>query len=228
MNTHSAGHPVGSGLYVSFRNWDLQIVSGDDEAVEMGEGYRRIPLLMLVVLSPVIGGVYAMAFPAIIFGAFLRAIREQVGQWRLYTSGERVGWGVYVGLNRLCVSYVSASDEVLEGERATRFARVPTWLVILGSPLIGLLYVILFPFLLGAALFTVLLSLVVAPFRRVTERYSTLTTSRWEPSAAYLDKPEAEAEASEVEATEPSEEDPFADLTEEVEARRKDEAGRQS
>lgn len=188
MASHDAGQSAGSGLYVSLRDWDLQIVSGDDDPVEMGEGYRRIPLLMLVVLSPVIGGVYAMAFPAVIFGAFIRAFRDQVGQWRLYTSGERVSWGVYVGLNRPCLSYVGASDEPLEGAQATRFARVPTWLVILGSPLIGLLYIVLFPFLLGAALLTVLLSLVVAPLRTTTERYSTPTASRRDRSANEEDR----------------------------------------
>lgn len=217
MTTHHAGQIVGSGLYVSFRDWDLQIVSNDGEQLEGegGHGYHRIPLLMLVLLSPAIGGIYAAAFPAVIFAAFARVLRDHFKGYRLFDTGEVVRWGVYVGLNRLCVSYVSADDERLDGDAGTRFLRVPTWLVVVGSPLIGGLYVVLFPFLLAAALLTVLVGLVAAPFSRASEDVGRLATSHWEPSAAYLEHPEQDAAEPSMQA-----DNPLSDLEAEIAARR--------
>lgn len=168
MTTHQAGEIVGSGMYVSLKDWDLQIVHSDGERLD-AEGrhpYHRIPLLMMVLLSPAIGGVYAAAFPLVVFLGFARVVRDHhVKHYRLFSAGEVVRWGIYVGVNRLCVSYVSAENVPLEGEAGARFVRVPTWMVVVGSPVIGGLYVVLFPFLLGAALLTVLLAFVTAPFR---------------------------------------------------------------
>jgi hypothetical protein len=154
MNTYVTGESVGSGLYLSWRERDLRIVTEPEQVLEgEPEGiYRRIPLWMLVVLAPVLGGLYAMAFPAIIFSALLRVVAEQVGGFRVHTAGEEAEWGVYVALNHLAVSHVSATGERLGGEVGTRFLRVPTWLLVVGSPIVGGIYVVFFPVILAVAL----------------------------------------------------------------------------
>lgn len=223
MKTHQAGQPAGSGMYVSFRDWDLQIVSTDGETLQgdTGHAYQRVPLLMLVVLSPLIGGLYAMAFPVVIFAAFFDVIRRQVSAFKVRHGGELVDWGIYVGVNRLCVCYVSAPNEALEGEAETRYLRVPTWMVLVGSPIIGGLYVLLFPVIMAGALVAVLVSLAVTPFARASERWGQLAGSQWQPSAAYLDRaPQPKAE-DEVESSDTP--DPLADLAEEVKTRRAEE-----
>jgi len=227
MKTQVAGQPASNGMYVSFRDWDLQIVSRDGDQLEgtAGHAYQRVPLLMLVLLSPAIGGVYAMAFPVVIFAAFFSALRQQISAFKVREAGESVGWGIYVGINRLCVCYVSAPDEPLEGQPGTRYLRVPTWMVLIGSPLLGGLYVLLFPLVMAGALLAVVGSLIAAPFARASQRYGRLTTSTWQPNAAYLNRP-TEDKSSSGQA-----EDPLADLSEEVEARRaeeQDEQGRLS
>lgn len=216
MKTQTAGQPANNGMYISYRDWDLQIVSNDGDTLggETGHEYRRIPLLMLVLLSPAIGGVYALAFPVVIFAAFFSALRQQISAFKVRHAGEPVGWGIYVGINRLCVCYVSAPNEPLEGDAGTRYLRVPTWMVLVGSPLLGGLYVLLFPLVMAGALLAVVGSLIAAPIARASERYGRMTTSNWQPNAAYLQRPSNEDSAS------THTEDPLADLSEEVAARR--------
>lgn len=154
MNTYVTGEAVGSGLYMSWKQRDLRIVTETEQVLD-GEPeaiYRRIPLWMLVALAPVLGGLYAMAFPVIIFSALLKVVAENVGAFRVHTAGEEAPWGVYVALNHMAVAHVTATGERLGGEVGTRFLRVPTWLLVVGSPLVGGAYVLFFPVILAVAL----------------------------------------------------------------------------
>ena len=154
MNTYVTGESVGSGLYLSWRQRDLRIVTESEQVLDgEPEGiYKRIPLWMLVVLAPVLGGLYAMAFPVIIFSSLLQVVAEQIGAFKVHEAGEATEWGVYVAMNHMAVSHVSATGERLGGEVGTRYLRVPTWLLVVGSPIVGGFYVVFFPVILAVAL----------------------------------------------------------------------------
>ncbi|NJK88804.1 MAG: hypothetical protein HC923_04985 [Myxococcales bacterium] len=89
--------------------------------------------------------------PAIIFLAFGRAILGYLGQFQFFRSGDSAPWGVYVGANRPLVAYVGSDGEHLPGLPGHRYLRIPALVVVLGSPFLGLAYILLFPVLLAFA-----------------------------------------------------------------------------
>jgi hypothetical protein len=228
MGTYETGRAVPAGVYFSIRHLDLRVVTDEDGVLTGKEGvpYRRSPLLAVALLAPVLGGVFVMALPLIIFTSFAQAILASVVRIRTYRAGDQVPWGVYLAVNRLAVRHVSASDEVLSGKAGARFVRVPTWLLVVASPAVGGLYVVLFPLILAGVLVSLLVHLVAVVVRRAFERHGHLAHARWEPAASYL-RPEAPKSATGREPAQPSAQvvvdEELRDLEAEVAARRESE-----
>ncbi len=76
MKTYRAGETVPYGVYFSTRPIDMLIVSEESEllAGKADVPYRYMPTWMAVFAGPAIGGVFVMAFPAIIFAAIFMAM----------------------------------------------------------------------------------------------------------------------------------------------------------
>lgn len=68
MKTWKSGQKVTYGVYVSTKPFDVRFVGADDETLDgrTGAEYRRIPTLLMVAMAPVLGGVFVMAFPAVV------------------------------------------------------------------------------------------------------------------------------------------------------------------
>jgi hypothetical protein len=68
MKTSKNGDQVTFGVYASMKPVDIRFVGADGETLEGKAGalYRRIPTLAMVALAPVFGGVFVMAFPALV------------------------------------------------------------------------------------------------------------------------------------------------------------------
>jgi hypothetical protein len=179
------GQLAPAGVYLSLRHVDMQVVSGAERYLRglPGATYKRLPLVAVVVLGPIIGGLFAMGLPLIILAAFTKAVFEYISKFRTYQTGESVRWGVYLGLTRPGVAHVGATGEKLRGHEGVRYLRIPTLLVVVLSPLLGLLYVILFPAILAVAAGTVMVQLVVSA---VTGR--TPTASTWPFSGELRDE----------------------------------------
>lgn len=63
----SGGDTVKAGFYWHLREWEAQVVSGDGGTLK-GEStarFVRVPLLMVLLLAPLMGLVYAMFLPFI-------------------------------------------------------------------------------------------------------------------------------------------------------------------
>ena len=65
--------PATYGLYLSTRPLDLRFVGADGEALDGRDGasYRRIPTWLAVLVGPILGGLFVIAFPLIAIVAFL-------------------------------------------------------------------------------------------------------------------------------------------------------------
>jgi hypothetical protein len=188
MRTYESGRAVPAGVYYSIRHLDMRVVTDEKGVLAGAEGveYRRSPLLAIALLAPVLGGVFVMALPLIIFTAFAQAILASVVRVTTHRAGEQVPWGVYVAMNRLAVRHVSASGEALGGQPGARFVRVPTWLLIAASPVVGGLYVVLFPLILAGVMASFLVHVVAVVVRRAVQSHGHLAHARWEPAASYL------------------------------------------
>jgi hypothetical protein len=163
MSMVQSGQAAPPGVYVSLKPLDLRVVSGADSVLGglPGASYRRYPLATVVILGPVFGGVFAMSLPFMVFLAFGNAVREYLAGFRTYRAGEIAKWGVYLGYNRPALAHVTATGARIEGRAGTRYIRLPSLLVVLFSPLLGLLYIMVFPILLAVATLTVLLHLLM-------------------------------------------------------------------
>jgi hypothetical protein len=56
------------GLYVALRHLDVRLVGADGERLEGLEGatYTRLPTLLTLLLAPVLGGAFVLAFPLLV------------------------------------------------------------------------------------------------------------------------------------------------------------------
>ncbi len=82
MKTYQTAELAPYGLYLSFKPFDLSFVGAEGEALE-GQPqakYSRIPTPMLIVLSPVIGGVFVIAFPILVLVAIAAALVNPFGR----------------------------------------------------------------------------------------------------------------------------------------------------
>lgn len=221
MTTYSAGIGVPEGVYLSPRHFDLAVVS--DDGILNGPRdahYIRVPLVLAIVMGPMIGGLYAVAFPLIILWAFACAIGRTVLGMRSFAAGEPAPWGMYVGLNRVAVKYLGAPGEVLPGKEGTRYFHVPSWITVLVSPLLGAAYVVFLPFIMAGIFCVVVVELLYVLVTKGWKDHAYLTKSNFEPAASYIDRPEhdhKEANESGVGY------DALAELEEEVRGRQEEE-----
>ena len=68
MKTYKSGSQVGYGLYVAPGALDVRFVGAEGETLEgkADAKYFRLPALLMILASPVIGGVFVLAFPLIV------------------------------------------------------------------------------------------------------------------------------------------------------------------
>jgi len=223
MRTYETGKTVPAGVYFSVRHLELRVVTEDSGILTGKEGvaYRRSPLFLIALVAPILGGMFVMALPLIVFASFAQAAIRRLVRVRTYSAGEQVPWGVYLAVNRPAVRHVSATGEVLASRPGTRFVRVPTWLLVLASPVVGGLYVVLFPIILAGVIASFLIHLVNVAIRRALARHGHLAHARWEPAASYL-RP-LQRDAAEEATTEEGIDEELRDLEAEVATRREQE-----
>lgn len=79
MLTHEGGARVKGGFYWSLKTWNLSVLSGDRGVLPGGEEHRyvKVPVVLLVLLAPVMGGLYVMALPLILFVVVARVALEK-------------------------------------------------------------------------------------------------------------------------------------------------------
>lgn len=99
MKTYRNGDSARYGLYVSIWMPDARFVSSDGEPLEghTGTKYVRIPSVFLALLAPVLGGVFVVAFPFLVFAAAVAAVTTLVvGKLRSASAKHaylvRMGW----------------------------------------------------------------------------------------------------------------------------------------
>jgi len=82
MKKYQAGDNVSYGVYSSFWPPEMHFVGADGEALEGKSGvtYRRVPLPLVIMAGPAIGGLFVMAFPLVIFAAIAYSIFRLVAQ----------------------------------------------------------------------------------------------------------------------------------------------------
>lgn len=165
MKTYTSGSKAPAGIYLAPRDLDLRILTENEQelAGKAGAEYKQVPLYLIVLFAPLIGAIFALGFPAVIFAAFAHVLFKSV---RTYRAGEAVGWGVYFGFNRPAISYVSEEGERLAGKAGTKYLRLPSLLLVLASPVAGGFFVLAFPVILAAATVTALVSGVRHGLRR--------------------------------------------------------------
>jgi hypothetical protein len=73
MKKYIDGELAPWGVYVSPRALDARVVNADDEPLEgkPGAEYLRVPTILAVVASLMLGALFVMTFPLVIFGAFV-------------------------------------------------------------------------------------------------------------------------------------------------------------
>jgi hypothetical protein len=129
----------------------LRVCTGDE--LEPGaSGAWRVPGPLVVLLSPVLGGLYAVAFPLVVFATLFGVIRARLRPRRAGTS---VPWGLYLGLRSPRWVEVREEGGRLPGPAGARYVRVPRLALLLLSPVLGGLFFLGLPFLVGAAFIAV-------------------------------------------------------------------------
>ncbi|MBI2216899.1 MAG: hypothetical protein HYU51_06335 [Candidatus Rokubacteria bacterium] len=81
MLTHRGGSTVKGGFYWNVKAWSLHPLSGERGVLPGGEELRyvKVPALLLLVLAPVMGGLYVMFLPCIGFVLVFRFLLEKAG-----------------------------------------------------------------------------------------------------------------------------------------------------
>lgn len=80
MRNYHTGEPVAYGVYASLRALDVCFVGADGESLEgrAQANYRRVPTLLMLLLAPLAGAVFVMAFPALVLGLVFVALARFV------------------------------------------------------------------------------------------------------------------------------------------------------
>lgn len=68
MKTYRNGEKVNYGLYLAPKALDFRFVGADDETLEGKDnvGYIRLPIALMILASPLIGGAFVMFFPILV------------------------------------------------------------------------------------------------------------------------------------------------------------------
>ncbi len=69
------------GLYFSTRPLDVRFVGAEGERIDgvPGATYRHVPTPLAVALAPVLGGLFVIAFPFVIFAAAITGVARLLG-----------------------------------------------------------------------------------------------------------------------------------------------------
>lgn len=83
MTRYQATDPAPYGLYLAGWPPDARFVGADGEPIEgrPGSSYVRVPGLVALLLAPVLGGLFVLTFPILIFAALALAL------WRPASKG---------------------------------------------------------------------------------------------------------------------------------------------
>ena len=76
MKTYQSGQKVKYGIYVAPKAWDARFVGADDETLDGKDNaeYIHLPSALLLLATPIMGGVFVLAFPLIVIGWCFGAI----------------------------------------------------------------------------------------------------------------------------------------------------------
>ena len=95
--------------------------------------------------------------------------------------------------------FIGAEDETLEGVPGATYIRLPVLLMLLLSPAFGGVFVMTFPVIVLAMVGIVFLQSVAHLIKNMFHRHADLVVMRWEPTIAYFNKKNREAEDSKKE-----------------------------
>ena len=81
FTTRTTGDVVPAGLYWNVKEWQAQVVPAPGAALkgEPRARFVRLPLLALLVLAPVMGGIYAFFLPFIGFALVIAYLVRRIG-----------------------------------------------------------------------------------------------------------------------------------------------------
>lgn len=76
MKTYQTTKPAPYGVYASLSPLDMRFVGADGESLEgkAQADYFRVPTGLMLVLAPVAGAVFVVAFPALVLGMTVAAV----------------------------------------------------------------------------------------------------------------------------------------------------------
>ena len=80
MTTYAGGTAVKSGYYLDTRTFTFAQVARDGGKLPGGDehGFTRVPMVLVLVAAPVLGGVFVVALPFIAFGVTAYAIGKRL------------------------------------------------------------------------------------------------------------------------------------------------------
>jgi hypothetical protein len=69
MAKHIGGEVVRNGFYLDWRGWKFEVVEGESGALpgSAETAYVRVPTLLMLVLAPILGGLFVVFLPFIGF-----------------------------------------------------------------------------------------------------------------------------------------------------------------
>ena len=118
---------------------------------------------------------------------------------KTYQSGQTAEYGIYVAPKALDFRFVGADGERLEGKGSINYYRLPALLMIALSPVIGGVFVMAFPLIVVGFVIGLTVKVAASKVKAMAHEYAHLSTMRWEPTAAYLNKIEKEKKETKVE-----------------------------
>lgn len=99
-----------------------------------------------------------------------------------YSGGERVGKGTYWNLSSGRRTDVP-NEDILPGDKKSTFLRVPSGLMLILGPILGLLYVIFLPFVAIVIMVTLLGKKIAEGIFHLARNFVSFG---WRPTEAYL------------------------------------------
>ena len=96
MKTYRTGENAGYGLYMATNKLDVRFVGSDGETIEGKEGarYVRLPTLLMVLFSPVLGGIFVMTFPVLVVLIAVYAVVQVVSNKTKNVLERHLHWTV--------------------------------------------------------------------------------------------------------------------------------------
>lgn len=158
MTRYHGEDRVKGGLYWNLTRWQIVTIDGDGGVLpgEAETRYVRVPALMMLVLGPIMGGLYVMFLPFIGFamilgtgGAKLLAMAHMTG----YHAEDKVKGGLYWSPARWQIVAVPKEGGALPGEAPAQYIKVPAVMMLVLGPIMGGLLVVFLPLIGFAMLF---------------------------------------------------------------------------